>query len=107
MKINSLICAGLLLLGFVFITPETASSEEVFRTKVTVDSVVQHTNYLRVRLSEVGVSNPFTNKLFDVPAEKANQMLAILLTARSLGDNLSIAFFDGTPAKIILITIED
>ena len=91
------------LLGLIFMAPQQANCSGLLWTNVTINRIIQTETNVQVRPTEVGVADPFSNKLFNISNEKQNAMLAILLTAMSLDKNVRIAFYDGTPALIILV----
>ena len=108
MKTKTLLLTGLFLVGLVLMIPQSAISQELLWANVEVNRILQTSAHAQTRLTEVGVSNPFENKLFNISNDKQDAMLAILLTADSMGKNVRIAFYDGNPATIILVgTISD
>ena len=116
MKMKAMLLPGffLIVLSLMFIgtqnfpKQQTAYAQQLLWADVTLDLIVQRTDHIRARFTEIGnVPDPFQRKLFSIPEAKANQMLAILLTAESSDKNLEIAFYDGNPAEIFLIILKD
>ena len=78
-------------------------SAELLWANVTVNRVLQTTGTAQARLTEV--NSVFNNKLFNMRNDKQNAMVAILLAALALNKDVRIAFYDGSPAEIVVVGV--
>ena len=106
MRFKIAIIALMLTVGTIFSFSQDARSADVIWANVTIDKVYYHKDgRCEVRFSEV--DNIFTNKAFMADGENSKAILAVILTAESLDKVLRVAFYDGTPATIIMAGINN
>ena len=90
---------------FLSVPPKAHTAEKLWAT-VNIDTILQMTSgTAQFRLTQI--DNIFVDKLFKADGPNQREVLAIMLTAHSLGETVRIAFYDGDPAHIILAGVEN
>lgn len=98
MKIKALFVVVFFLMGFMFMAPNTKDVYAMNECEIVwIGSQYPAATNHRIRLTHVpkpGEVQEFVNQLFVLPAEIANQMLAVSLTAMSTQKNLFVRIAD-------------
>ena len=103
MKFKALLLTGLFVLGLVFMVPQNAVAENLW-ADVTIDRMNQAPNSFSIWFSEVDAGG-FKGKMFNIrPGHPhTKEIVAIILTAKSLGEQVRIRFVDGHPAILDVV----